>query len=248
MLPLSQQQRPDPAPKALPPQLKTQHIRPRTFRQGDAELLLWTTRQVPDETTGDQLLRHLAAHSNSYRVGDLAPSELHRVFREDKVDRRKAADHPVNACITLDKGLCICPRSGGYTLVKLGYQTVLRGDQLRQRQVDIDAHRLVCWLVHGPPAEGSHVATHKCKGNKACVKPCHLEWNTQQENVRQASEEQSAKKAKRAGALLVQRHGATTCCRANLLGKMGTICTWCQCSMCRHLPFGDLVRSIAQRA
>ena len=152
---------------------------------------------------GDQLLRHLAAHCDSDRVGQFAPSELHRVFREDTADRRKPADHPVNACITLRAGDCITPRSGAYTLIKLGYQTVPWSDTTRERQVDIDAHRLVCWLVHGPPGEHGHYATHKCKRNKACVKPSHLAWNTQQENVRQASEERSAAKASVAGAQLL---------------------------------------------
>lgn len=43
-----------------------------------------------------------------------------------------------------------------------------------------NAHRIVCWAVHGHPKEGMEVA-HTC-GNRACCNSKHLEWTTRKEN------------------------------------------------------------------
>lgn len=46
------------------------------------------------------------------------------------------------------------------------------------RQVEI--HRHVCTIVHGPPKPGM-VAAHRC-GNKRCANPRHIRWATRSEN------------------------------------------------------------------
>lgn len=42
------------------------------------------------------------------------------------------------------------------------------------------AHRVVCALAYGRPANGHEVA-HSC-GNRACVNPAHLRWAIHREN------------------------------------------------------------------
>jgi len=42
------------------------------------------------------------------------------------------------------------------------------------------AHRLACWLRHGPPPEGKPTVDHLCK-NTLCVNPDHLRWASYKE-------------------------------------------------------------------
>jgi len=37
------------------------------------------------------------------------------------------------------------------------------------------AHRISCWLAHGPPPDEKPTADHLCK-HRACVNPDHLRW------------------------------------------------------------------------
>lgn len=50
--------------------------------------------------------------------------------------------------------------------------------RLRQQKVS----RLVCGLVHGKPVNPGLRPLHACD-NKHCVRPDHLRWGTQGENV-----------------------------------------------------------------
>lgn len=45
----------------------------------------------------------------------------------------------------------------------------------------VDAHRLVCLLAHGDPAQPKMDAAHSC-GNRACINPHHLRWATRKQN------------------------------------------------------------------
>jgi hypothetical protein len=45
-------------------------------------------------------------------------------------------------------------------------------------------HRLMCIAVYGPPPTPKHEACHsrKCKGNRRCINPQHLRWDTSKGN------------------------------------------------------------------
>lgn len=181
-------------PGALPPHFKLARIRARAGADGQQ---LWTPGRA-DSTVRLQVLRWLAGQSDSPLLGTLAPPQWHRVFTEDAHDSEDE-DDPVNACITLRAGQGISARSGEYTSVTLG-STKAPGGRSRRTFVTIDAHRLVCWLTRGPPDnEQASFAIHSCH-HKDCVKSAHLKWDTQQENLRQASELRSASRSRSLGA------------------------------------------------
>jgi len=56
-------------------------------------------------------------------------------------------------------------------------------------QVFSQAHRLVCLAYHGFPLDpsSSHACHHGCQpgGHKGCVQPFHVEWQSQEANVKQ---------------------------------------------------------------
>jgi hypothetical protein len=191
---------PDPPPGEVPPQFSTPHIVPRAVpRTGARPQPVWTT-QLTDRNKGLAVLRHLAAHCDSSRVGDFTAEQLHRVFTEDVSNPEDPKD-PVNACIELRAGIGIVPRRRGYTAVYLGHVPMVKLTSQRHKHVSVGAHRIVCWLTHGRPGdERGHCATHSCH-NKACVKAGHLTWDSQQANLRQARERRSESREKVAGAL-----------------------------------------------
>src|SRR5690242_5616667 len=50
---------------------------------------------------------------------------------------------------------------------------------LRYNGRNIEAHRLVCILVHGEPPTPEHEAAHSCgNGHLGCINPNHLRWDT----------------------------------------------------------------------
>jgi len=62
-----------------------------------------------------------------------------------------------------------------YRLTKAGYGlAVIDGKQLH-------AHRWMCILAHGEPAQKDLEAAHGC-GNRNCVNPNHLRWDTRSGN------------------------------------------------------------------
>jgi len=45
------------------------------------------------------------------------------------------------------------------------------------------AHRRMCFLAHGEPPSPAHEAAHSCgNGNRGCVNPRHLSWQTKTRN------------------------------------------------------------------
>lgn len=50
--------------------------------------------------------------------------------------------------------------------------------------VQHNAHRLVCIISNGEPPSSGHEASHTCgNGDKGCVNPGHLVWETPKENT-----------------------------------------------------------------
>jgi len=68
-----------------------------------------------------------------------------------------------------------------YVMLQLG--------RLGKVQVWAYAHRLVCLAYHGFPLDpsSSHACHHGCQpgGHKGCVQPFHVEWQSQEANVKQ---------------------------------------------------------------
>lgn len=55
--------------------------------------------------------------------------------------------------------------------------------QIAFRGRKTSAHRVMCWLSHGPPNCEAMQAAHSCgMGHKGCVNPRHLSWKTAKEN------------------------------------------------------------------
>ena len=57
----------------------------------------------------------------------------------------------------------------------------------RHGLIEIKAHRLACWLMHGNPEartnEKDTVVTHACVRNPGCVRLACLQWESQRSNI-----------------------------------------------------------------
>lgn len=61
-----------------------------------------------------------------------------------------------------------------------GYGVIRHNSRLKT------VHRLMCLWVHGPAPKGKPFALHTCD-NPPCIRPDHLYWGTQADNMRDAS-------------------------------------------------------------
>jgi len=185
---------------SLPEEFKLDGIRPHTARRssGRQRVAVWQPK-LSIEGKRRALLRHLASHCDAPGALSMQYSRRHLVFLAD--DRRP------DECITMRHGRGIHQRSAAgrcqaYVSIVLG-RLRSGAQQSGRRYISIDAHRLVCWLVHGPPAERGGTAEnalHKCS-NSRCINPAHLEWGTQQKNARRAHERRRAAHLAMLGAL-----------------------------------------------
>ena len=184
---------------SLPDELSCEGVRPLTARRhkGGQRLAVWQAK-LSIEAKRLAVLRHLASHCDAPGVRHLHYSRRHLVFL--------AGDRRPERCIAMLRGRGIHHRSAvgggrGYVSIVLGRRR--SGDVRSGRMyISIDAHRLVCWLVHGPPAERGCTevnALHSC-GHEWCVNPAHLEWGTQASNVRHAHNRRAAKRIAMLGA------------------------------------------------
>jgi hypothetical protein len=71
---------------------------------------------------------------------------------------------------TLPNGMSM--RADGYVRLALG-----------SRGASEYVHRIVCWLVWGPPTQHDKVCSHLC-GHPNCVNPHHLRWVSEATNQR----------------------------------------------------------------
>lgn len=160
----------------------------------------WWRPEWTDDWLSLHFLRHPAAHSDHWRVAELEPSQLYIAFLED--EHSDDVDDPRNACVTLREGVGITARPGRYPLIRLGKLPKRAHVRTQRKPINIAAHRLVNWIIRGAPTEHTGFYTiHSCH-NKECVKPAHLSWDSQEENLRQSRVVQTGKKAERSGALL----------------------------------------------
>ena len=95
------------------------------------------------------LLRHLASHCDVRKHRSRPYDRRHLLFLADTL--------PADQCINLLPCRGITPRNVSGT--RRGYVSLVLGhlpgtDSEQGHRICIDAHRLVCWLVHGPPGEG----------------------------------------------------------------------------------------------
>ena len=208
---------------SLPEQFRDPDVDPLEFRpqkkkknkKKSATKPLWTHQQ-PGQDTRLGVLRHLAAYSTAPYAGRTAKREAS--FLNDP-----PAVTPAEPCWTLKRGpgikLRIVPEPR-YSWFCVGHKPVqeeeigcrnVTVERSKTVPVGLDAHRLVLWLVRGPPpAAPNTFAIHLCD-NKRCVRPGHLQWNSQSVNVSSASAKKKGKKS----ADREKRSGACSSCNAS---------------------------------
>jgi len=235
--------------RALPSQFRKNDIVPIRHTRDGVREPVWR-RDRTDTGKKHAVLNWLATHCSAPNVLSVAYADRHEVFTAN------ACPTPFDVCITLTPGVHIHPRKdgSGYFRVVLGKQKVGKSRKRpKWHEVDIDAHRLVCWLTQeDPPADPKHAyAIHFHCHNKACVKAEHLRWDTQSTNIQQAwdlsIEKQTVDKARRQGAAAASsqdlvhfgRHFfAASCCM--LLTVHVQLVDVCQCRAC--IPSGGSSR------
>ena len=163
---------------------------------GDSELLpLWNPATDSARDVQLNLLAWLAHHSTAENKGRFAAADKYLVFADAKFMRD---------CVWLEPAVCICvrmdaSRAGRYSQVVLGSRA---GDGAGDERMIMDAHRLVCLLIKGPPPFAGAVAKHtRSCSDKACINPGHLEWGTQSANVQEWSGAKVARRTAQAGAV-----------------------------------------------
>jgi hypothetical protein len=68
-----------------------------------------------------------------------------------------------------------------FEIGRYGYGTIKHEGKRRP------ASRVMCIVAHGAPPTPEHEASHSCgNGNKACMTPKHLFWDTKLDNIREA--------------------------------------------------------------
>lgn len=72
------------------------------------------------------------------------------------------------------RGNCLCVGTGNY------YPTWWRPGRKHER-----LSQLICRVFNGPRPQDSAVVMHSCD-NKACIKPEHLSWGQQKQNLKDA--------------------------------------------------------------
>lgn len=218
----------EPSPDPLPAPLRAlSTVKPRVIGTAvsGAEVKLWS-KHLAAGTVKRQLLQHLASQLDHHPwLEALHEDQWHRIFSESN------AYEPADACYLLRSGAGVFTRRRGkraqrYTCLVLGIDSSdekKRAGRLAKYET-ADVHRLVCWLVHGPPTAQRDYATHSCH-RPACVRPSHLSWDSQAANVQQAWARRSAFKRSRSGALL----GSGRCMRVRVLSVQHA------CMQCQHL-------------
>ena len=185
-------------PEQVPNQLKAPRITARevsTVSTGDKEPL-WV-RTLSDERVRQDVLRHVARCSDHPWLKKYAEEDWHLLF-DIKRDKRYK---PASACVRLLPGEGFFTRSGRYSGIVLGTETAGKKESWA-KYVDIDGHRLVCWLTRGPPKGDQWYALHSCD-NKECVRTGHLAWGSQSANIQKAANKKRVSSEKKRGALML---------------------------------------------
>jgi hypothetical protein len=97
--------------------------------------------------------------------------------------------------------------------VQLGYEAQTP-DGKRGKVVREGVHRLLLWMLIGPPQHANQVCIHLCD-NKKCVNPMHLVWASRAQNCRgdaaaylEAQQEEAVFLAQREADLVAQQEEA----------------------------------------
>ena len=157
---------------------------------GGVETPLWPPGASPG-VMRLAVLGWLGRNSDFPGVEGISAADVHLVF-----------SLPYANCFTLREtaGLLLRRARGGredYTRVELGRMGGSGAGN--KRQILYSAHRLVCSLKKGQPADPTWVAQHSCH-RKTCVNPAHLFWGPQADNLRTSVSAGAAVKAVRRGA------------------------------------------------
>jgi len=162
-----------------------------------------SARQTPGDFFYDWLQRNILDEAERYRLLDRwrnHPTDPGGLFnfpptkkRMNITDRYDADHDDEGDCIMLPERLT----RRHFKVSRMGYCQVqltehhgrrppkgmpgrsqTKGKQDRQSYL----HRIICYLVAGPPTARYKYAIHSC-GNKRCISPHHVHWGTQAENL-----------------------------------------------------------------
>jgi hypothetical protein len=104
--------------------------------------------------------------------------DVHQPWAQRQLGRRRVAGYA--AFVEVEA----CVEHHGQEHLQRGYLKL--SIPSARKTVTVFAHRLVCWLAHGPPSNGLNwsnaVAGHLCS-NSRCITPSHLRWLSRAENI-----------------------------------------------------------------